>query len=79
MFAFSVGPLYGLAYGLSLRTSLAVSAAVSLALVTGAYYAFVHRAAPVSAGVGTDAARLYYLALALGAVLLGLSLPLLEH
>jgi hypothetical protein len=80
MLALSAGPLYGLAYGLSLRTSLAASAAVTLGVVAGAYHQFVWRGRPASAvGAGpvTDAARLYYMGVALGAVIVALSLPLL--
>jgi hypothetical protein len=77
MLVLSAGPLYGLAYGLSLRAALAVSAVVTVGVAAGAYHQFVWRATPASVdGPGTDATRLYYVALALGAVLLALSLPL---
>ncbi|MFD1633209.1 hypothetical protein ACOZ4L_08445 [Haloplanus ruber] len=78
MLAFSLGPLYGLAYGLSLRTALTVSAAAAVAIVGGAYQQFVRHGTPAAADVRrADADRLCYLALALGAILLGLSIPLL--
>ncbi|WP_338740575.1 hypothetical protein [Haloplanus salilacus] len=77
MLTLSAGPLYGLAYGLSLRTGVAAAAAVTASLIVGAYYQFVWRAAPDAVdGAGTDATRLYYMGLALGAVILALSLPL---
>lgn len=77
MLTLSAGPLYGLAYGLSLRAALAASAAVTVALAAGAYHQFVWRATPASvAAPTTEADRLYYLGLALGAAIVGLSLPL---
>ena len=79
MLTLSAGPLYGLAYGLSLRTGVAASAVVTVALIAGAYHQFVRLATPVSVdSAPTDATRLYYMGLALGSVILALSLPLLS-
>jgi hypothetical protein len=80
MLALSVGPLYGVAYGVPLRTALVVSGVATLGIAAGAYHQFVWRATPDAVdgtGTGTDPTRLYYMALVLGAVILGLSLPLL--
>lgn len=74
----SAGPLYGLAYGLSLRTAVAASAAVTLGVVAGAYHQFVRWATPDSVDAPTDVTRIYYMGLALGGVILALSLPLLN-
>jgi hypothetical protein len=79
MLVLSAGPLYGKAYGLSVRTGVAASAAVTVSLTAGAYHQFVWRATPAAVdGAPTDATRLYYMGLALGAVILALSLPLVS-
>jgi Zn-dependent protease len=75
MLALSVGPLYGLAYGLSLRVAFVASGVATLGLAAGAYHQFVWRAS--AAAVPTDVDRLRDMALALGAVFLALSLPLI--
>lgn len=80
MIAISLGPIYGLAYGLSLSTSLAVSVAAFLLTAVGAYRWLVRDACPELAGEVSPADRfatIVYLALALLALLTGLTIPLL--
>ncbi len=80
LFAFSVGPIYGLTYGLSLRASLAASGIGFLAAGTVAYVQLVRRAPSVDAGSlppGPRFERLLYVALGLGVLLTALTLPLL--
>ncbi|WIV67981.1 hypothetical protein [Natrialbaceae archaeon AArc-T1-2] len=80
MLSISFGPVYGISYGLSVSTSLAVSVAVSLVVAAGAYYQLVWLATPEAAGeiaVESRFLRLLYGGAALGAVLVGLTIPLL--
>lgn len=80
MVAVSFGPIYGLAYGLSPSASLAVSAAAFLPVAAGAYRWLVRDARPDLAGEVDPADRLatlVYLAVALLALLAGLTIPLL--
>lgn len=80
MLAFSFGPIYGLAYGLSLSASLAASAVAFVGAAVAAYRQLVRRAPSVDAGPLPAAPRferLLYAALGLGAVLVGLTVPLL--
>lgn len=79
MLAFSLGPIYGLSYGLSLPWSLAASSLVFAVLAAVAYAQLVRSAPPVDAESlppGPRMERLLYVALALGVVLVGLTLPL---
>lgn len=79
MFAFSVGPIYGLTYGMSLSWSLVASTVAFAALLAVAYAQLVRSAPPVDAGSlppGPRMERLLYVALALGVVLVGLTIPL---
>jgi hypothetical protein len=78
-FLFSTGPLFGISYGLSVTASLVVAAALSTASVAACYYRLVWTAVPKSVTVPASYRfeRLLYLAVALGLVLLALSLPLL--
>lgn len=80
MFAFSVGPIYGLAYGFTLRAALALSGAAFVG-ATGLAYRQLIRSAPArDAGPlppGPRVERLFYGAIGLGVVLVALTLPLL--
>jgi len=79
MLALSIGPIYGLSYGLSLWWSLAISTLAFLAIAAVAYAQFVRSAPPLDAGPlppGPRFERLLYAALALGVVLVALTLPL---
>lgn len=80
MFAFSVGPIYGLAYGFTLRSSVALSGAAFAGATTVAYRQFVRSAPAIDAGPlppGPRVERLFYGAIGLGVVLVALTLPLL--
>lgn len=80
MLAFSIGPIYGLAYGLSLSAALVASGLAFAGIAAVAYAQFVRGAPPIDAGplpAEPRFERLLYAALALGAVLAGLTLPLL--
>jgi len=76
---FSFGPLYGSALGLPLRTSIAGCAVVFGATVCGAYYRLIWQARPELEGeVPADQrlVRIFYVAIALGLLLVLLALPL---
>lgn len=78
--AVSFGPLYGLAYGLSLPAALAASGGAFLLAAGVAYVQFVRHAPAVDAGSlppGPRFERLLYAALALGVLIVALTLPLL--
>ncbi|MFB6268702.1 MAG: hypothetical protein ABEH83_02075 [Halobacterium sp.] len=79
MLSFSLGPLYGAAYGLSVRVSLAVAACCSFGAVAAGFYRLVWTATPraVTTPAQPRFQRLLYLAVAFGAVVVGLSVPLL--
>ncbi|WP_058367590.1 hypothetical protein [Haloparvum sedimenti] len=80
MVSVSIGPIYGQAYGLSLAASLAVSGGAFLLTAVGAYRWLVRDAHPEVAGEVDPADRfatLVYLALALLALFVGLTVPLL--
>ncbi|ELZ54422.1 MULTISPECIES: hypothetical protein [Halorubrum] len=80
VFAFSFGPMCGLAYGLSLSEALAASAGAFVGATLVAHRRLVDRAPPADAGAlppGPRFERLLYAALALGVLLVGLTIPLL--
>jgi hypothetical protein len=79
MLAFSIGPIYGQAYGISAGASLAWSAGAFLVVTLVAYVQLVHHAPALDAGPlppGPRFERLLYAALGFGAVLVGITLPL---
>lgn len=80
MLAFSFGPIYGLAYGLSLGASLAAAAVAFAGAGWVAYRQLVRLAPAVDAGplpAGPRFERLLYAGIALGVLLIGLTVPLL--
>jgi hypothetical protein len=80
MLAFSIGPIYGQAYGISTGASLGWSAGAFLVMTLIAYAQFVHRAPALNAGPlppGPRFERLLYAAIGFGAVLVGITLPLM--
>jgi len=80
MLTHSFGPIYGLSYGLSLATSLVLSTLAFLLIVGAAYAQLIRSAPPLDAGplpAGPRFERLLYVALAIGVVLVGLTVPLL--
>ena len=77
---FSFGPIYGLAYGLSLAASLAVSAVAFAGAAAAAYRQLVRLAPVEGAGplpAGPRFERLLYAGIGLGALFVGLTVPLL--
>lgn len=79
MLVLSFGPLYGQALGAGLEHSLAGSVAVSFAATVGSYYRQVWTVRPefidaVPAGIRAE--RLFYLMVVLGALIVGLAIPL---
>jgi len=77
---FSFGPIYGLAYGLSLSASLAVSAVAFVGAAWVAYHRLVRLAPIDDAGAlpaGLRFERLLYAGIGLGALFVGLTVPLL--
>jgi hypothetical protein len=80
MLAFSIGPIYGQAYGISIGASLAWSAGAFLVVTLVAYAQLVYRAPALDAGPlppGPRFERLLYAAMGFGAVLVGITLPLI--
>ncbi|WP_144798438.1 hypothetical protein [Halorubrum depositum] len=79
-FALSFGPIYGLSYGLTLAASLALST-LAFAAATGiAYQQLVRCAPPLDAGPlppGPRFERLLYAGMALGVLIVALTVPLL--
>jgi multisubunit Na+/H+ antiporter MnhB subunit len=79
-FAFSFGPIYGLSYGLSLSASLGLSTLAFAAATAIAYQRLVRRAPPLDAGPlppGPRVERLLYAGVALGVLIVALTVPLL--
>jgi len=79
-FALSFGPIYGLSYGLTLAASLAVSTLAFAAATAIAYHRLVRCAPPLDAGPlppGPRVERLLYAGVALGVLIVALTLPLL--
>jgi hypothetical protein len=78
MLALSLGPIYGLAYGVPVAESIAVSVAVTAAICAAAFHRLVWCAPPTWVTIPAEIRfqRLFYLAVAFGAVLVGLTLPL---
>jgi hypothetical protein len=78
MVTLSLGPLYGLAYGVPVTRSLAVSVGVTAAVAAVAFHRLVWIAPPAWVTIPPEIRfqRLFYLAVAFGAVLLGLTIPL---
>ncbi|GAA0543972.1 hypothetical protein ABNG02_00275 [Halorubrum ejinorense] len=77
---FSFGPIYGLAYGLSLAASLGLSAVGFAGAAVLAYHQLVRLAPFEDAGplpAGPRFERLLYVGLGLGALFVGLTVPLL--
>ncbi len=78
MLTLSVGPLYGLAYGVPVAQGVAVSAGATAAVCAVAFHRLVWIAPPEWVTIPPEVRfqRLFYLAVAFGAVLLGLTIPL---
>ncbi|QKY16651.1 hypothetical protein [Halorubrum sp. CBA1229] len=79
-FALSFGPIYGLSYGLALSTSLAVSTLAFAVAAAIAYQQLVRCAPPLDAGPlppGPRVERLLYAGMALGVLIVALTVPLL--
>ena len=78
MMTLSLGPLYGLAYGVPVDRSVAVSAVVTAAVAAAAFHRLVWTAPPrwVAIPPKLRFQRLWYLAIGVGVVLLGLTVPL---
>jgi len=78
MLTLSIGPLYGLAYGIPVARSLAVSAGVTAVVAVVAFHRLVWIAPPAWVTIPAEIRfqRLFYLAVAFGLVLLGLTVPL---
>jgi len=78
MLIVSLGPLYGQAYGLPLWVGLLVSGCVFLVVAALAYHWTVRtaRAADVDVPAALQAEQLLYVALILGLVICGLTVPL---
>jgi hypothetical protein len=78
MVTLSIGPLYGLAYGVPIGRSVAVSIGATAVISTVAFYRLIWSAPPqwVTIPPGVRFQRLFYLAIAFGLVLIGLTIPL---
>jgi len=78
MLALSLGPLYGMAYGVPVAYSVAVSAGVTAVVAAVAFHRLVWLAPPSWVTIPPEVRfqRLFYIAVAFGAVLLGLTAPL---
>lgn len=79
-FALSFGPIYGLSYGLTLAASLALSTLAFAVTTAIAYQQLVRCAPPLDAGPlppGPRVERLLYGGVALGVLIVALTLPLL--
>ncbi len=79
MLVFSIGPVYAQAYGFSLPGGITISTAVFVVSSGVAYYRLVWTATPGTPRVAVDVRleRLLYLMLAMGTVLVGITVPLL--
>jgi hypothetical protein len=78
MLTLSVGPLYGLAYGVPVGRGVGISVAATAVLWAASFHQLVWSAPPEWVTVPADVRfqQLFYFAIAFGAVLVGLSLPL---
>lgn len=78
MLTLSLGPLYGLAYGVPITASLLLSAGVTAAVAVVAFHRLIWAAPPtwVTIPPAVRFQRLFYLAVAFGLVLIGLTVPL---
>lgn len=78
MLTLSLGPLYGLAYGVPIVGSLLMSAGVTAAVAVVAFHRLIWVAPPTWVTIPPEVRfqRLFYLAVAFGLVLLGVTVPL---
>ncbi|MES3516767.1 MAG: hypothetical protein PPP58_03780 [Natronomonas sp.] len=79
MLLLSLGPLYGQAFGLPLSTAIAVSTLLFVVVAAGAFYWQVWDARPRADGVPVEmrAERLFYGMVALGVIIVAVTLPIL--
>lgn len=79
MLVFSIGPIYAQAYGISLSGGIMISTVVFVVSSGMAYYRLVWTATPNTPRVAVDVRveRLLYLMLMMGAILVGITVPLL--
>lgn len=78
MLSLSFGPLYGQAFGLSLPLSILASVALSAAVTVASYYWQVWDSYPLEdTSVEIRFERLLYAAIALGVIIVALTLPIL--
>jgi hypothetical protein len=78
MLTLSVGPLYGLAYGVPVAYAVAASFGATAVVCAVAFHRLVWIAPPSWVTIPPEVRfqRLFYLAVAFGLVLLGLTIPL---